>query len=238
MLDILVVDDHPMFREAIVSVIAEVDSDRCVREACTLEEALAVLAATPNLDLILLDLFLPGSKGLDGLAALRNAAPTVPIVVVSAWSERGPVLQAIERGAVGYIPKTSPRRVFVQALRHVLAGAIYVPPDVVRASGGSPPPPDSGFASDSLASLTRMQIAVLRHLAHGASNKEIARILGLAEPTVKGHVSAVLHKLNLRGRWQVMAMARPAIDHLDMLNPSNLACGAPDRLGSRGVKDR
>ncbi len=225
MLDVLIVDDHPMFRDAIVNVIAELDTDRCIKEACTLEEALAALEATPTFDLVLLDLFLPGSKGLDGLAALRAAAPAIPIVVVSAWSERGPVLQAIERGAVGYIPKTSSRRVFVQALRHVLAGDIYVPPDVVRETAASPPPPDIGFPPSSLAALTRMQVAVLRHLARGASNKEIARALGLAEPTVKGHVSAVLHKLNLRARWQVIAAAGPAANHLDMIRPN----GEPGR---------
>ncbi len=214
MLDVLVVDDHPLFRDAIVNVVADLDPDHRVEEACSLEEALAAVGAAPDRDLILLDLFLPGAEGLEGLSALREAAPAVPIVVVSAWSERGPVLQAIERGAIGYIPKTSPRPVFVQALRQVLGGSIYIPADVMRDSGASRPPPPCGAAGGNLAGLTRMQLTVLRHLAHGESNKMIARALGLAEPTVKGHVSALLRKLNLQTRAQVIAVAGPAISRL------------------------
>lgn len=214
MLDVLVVDDHPLFRDAIVNVVADLDPDHRVEEACSLDEALAAVAALPDRDLILLDLFLPGAEGLDGLTALRAAAPAVPIVVVSAWSERGPVLQAIERGAIGYIPKTSPRPVFVQALRQVLGGAIYVPAEVMRDTGAARLPPSCGVSADNFAGLTRMQLTVLRHLAHGDSNKKIARALGLAEPTVKGHVSALLRKLNLHSRAQVIAVAGPAINRL------------------------
>ena len=210
MMQVLIADDHPLFREAMASVVTEMNTDAACIEAASLDEALARIREIPTLDLILLDLMMPGTDGLTGLALLRREAPAIPVVVVSATAERRVVLEAINSGAVGYLPKSTCRSTMIGALQMVMAGGVYVPGDVVRAdsSGGlSDRITGSTPASDALATLTRKQLQVLDCLARGLSNKEIARALNRAEPTVKAHVSGLLRKLHLRTRAQAMVAA-------------------------------
>ncbi len=209
-LQVLIADDHPLFREAMASVVVEMNAEAACFEAASLDEALAQIRERPGLDLILLDLRMPGAEGLTGLALLRHEAPAIPVVVVSATAERGTVLEAIRAGAVGYLPKSASRSTMIGALQLVMAGGVYVPGEVVRTrSAGGAPDEISGtsIAPDALATLTRKQLQVLDGLVRGLSNKEIARALNLAEPTVKTHVSGLLRKLHLRTRVQAIVAA-------------------------------
>ncbi len=202
-LEVLIADDHPLFREALAEVVGQISRDcRCL-EAASLEETLGVARAAPDLDLILLDLMMPGMDGVAGLSLLRHEVPAVPIVVVSAKTERATVMEAISHGAIGFITKTSPRSVMVKALVQVLEGGIYLPAEVVRQYDSEPSAgaePVGKVSRSMLTTLTRKQLLVLERLAKGESNKQIARALSLAEPTVKAHVSAILRKLNVQSR--------------------------------------
>ncbi|MCA1770093.1 MAG: response regulator transcription factor [Halomonas sp.] len=210
MTTLMVADDHPLFRDAIGAVIAaglpgtrllEADSlARAMQEAERHEEAL---------DLLLLDLNLPDAEGLDGLSRLREAYPELPVAILSAEQDRRTVLAAIEMGAVGYIPKSTPRDDLLAALRQLLEGQLYLPPQVMRRPPPAHPAPAiSAAAPDSrLACLTDKQLEVLELLSRGASNKAIARELKVAETTVKTHVSAILRKLGVASRIQAILLA-------------------------------
>ncbi|MFG6138198.1 LuxR C-terminal-related transcriptional regulator [Halomonas sp. B23F22_10] len=212
---LMVADDHPLFREAIGAAIrAGLPSCRLL-EAGSLDDALKGIAEEEeDIDLLLLDLGLPDAAGLAGLERLREACPALPVVVVSAERERNLILESIALGAVGYIPKSTPRRAMLEALRQVLSGQIYLPPDIMR----RPPAPTAddhdAFATPAapnapspLDSLTDKQLEVLARLARGDANKVIARDLDIAETTVKTHVSAILRKLNVGSRVQAILAA-------------------------------
>ena len=202
-LQVLIADDHPLFREALTNVVGQISRDHRCLEACSLEETVALARTAPDLDLILLDLMMPGMDGLTGLSTLRRELPAVPIVVVSAKTERATVLEAIGQGAIGFITKTSPRSVMVNALLQVMAGGVYLPPEVMRqidTDSGARTKTTANVQRDVLTTFTRRQLLVLECLARGDSNKQIARTLSLAEPTVKAHVSAILRKLNVQSR--------------------------------------
>ncbi|WP_251308580.1 response regulator, partial [Halomonas sp. NCCP-2165] len=134
---LLVADDHPLFREAISGVIAAGLEASEVLEAASLAEALRLATTHETLDLVLLDLGLPDADGLSGLTRLREAAPELAVVIVSAEQQRATVLEALELGAVGYIPKSTPRETLLDALRQVLEGQVYLPPTIMR----TPPAP-------------------------------------------------------------------------------------------------
>ncbi|SDL35865.1 two component transcriptional regulator, LuxR family [Franzmannia pantelleriensis] len=202
---LLVADDHPLFREAMVAVISRGLSGSETLEAASLAAAIGVVAQHDDLDLALLDLGLPDAEGLSGLAQLRQAAPWLPVVIVSAEQHKQTILEALNLGAVGYIPKSTPRDALLAALQQVLAGQVYLPPDIMRGSqpGSAAPPP----TPSQLASLTGKQREVLAHMVKGESNKMIAYRLDIAETTVKTHVSAILRKLRVSSRVQAILLA-------------------------------
>lgn len=208
-MQVLIADDHPLFREALASVVTEMTVGAACIEAASFDETLARVRESSSLDLILLDLTMPGADGLSGLAVLRQEAPAIPVVVVSATAERRTVLEAIRAGAAGYLPKSSSRATMIGALQLVMAGGVYVPGEVVRAgpAGFGEGATNSPITPDKLAALSRKQLQVLDCLARGLSNKEIARTLNLAEPTVKTHVSALLRKLHFKTRAQAIVAA-------------------------------
>lgn len=211
---ILVVDDHPLIREALKQVLSTLDSDIQVLEAQSAKEGFAVSEAHPDLSLILLDLGLPGEDGLESLPLLRERAPQVPVVVFSAHDDPEMVKRAIDAGAMGFIPKTSSNALLVNALRFVLAGGVYLPLEVLRqpsssSSAESAPGRSSGWRD---LGLTQRQAQVLALLVQGKSNKLICRELDLAEGTVKVHVAAVLKALGVANRTQaVLAVSRLGI---------------------------
>lgn len=209
---ILIADDHPLFREAIHNVICDGFSQVDILETSNLEDTLS-FALTPeheDLDLILLDLNMPGMHGLNGLISLRNEAPTIPVVIISAEQDKQIVLQAISCGAVGFITKSSPRRQMIEAIEQILKGNVYLPSDIIRTtnpSGRKTAAESSSIAPELLQALTRKQLLVLERMTRGESNKQIAYNLDIAETTVKAHVSAILRKLNVHNRVQAILSA-------------------------------
>lgn len=206
---ILLIDDHALFREAIARVLTELDAVPI--EAATATEAFQRLKHHQNLDLILLDLAMPGIGGLEALPKLAELAPTVPIVVVSASESIEDVRKAINRGAAGYIPKTSSAHEMKAALRLVLSGEMYVPTSLL--SGLEPLGSETTTAEhtkalpDKVFGLTPRQLEVLSLMGKGLANKMIAARLGLTEGTVKLHVYAILRALNSRNRTEAVVEA-------------------------------
>ncbi|WP_421864573.1 response regulator [Motiliproteus sp.] len=211
MYKLLIADDHPLFREAIADVIRARYPDAEILQSEDLEGAQALAEEHDDLDLILLDLNMPGMYGLNGLMQLRNEAPTIPVVIISAEEDKNIVLQAMTYGAVGFIIKSLPRDKMTQALEQVLAGQVYLPSDVIRASGDNSRTrrrqDENQIPPEMLNSLTRRQLLVLERMANGESNKQIAYNLCIAETTVKAHVSAILRKLNVHNRIQAVLSA-------------------------------
>ncbi|MBY4675865.1 response regulator [Marinobacterium arenosum] len=210
MYKILIADDHPLFREAINNVIRTGFAGCETFETQDLDSALELTQQHDDLDLILLDLNMPGMNGLNGLITLRNEAPTIPVVIVSAEEDKQIVLQAITYGAVGFITKSSPREQMTEALEQILAGNVYLPSDIIRASqpeSRSRRQEESQIPPELLNSLTRRQLLVLERMSKGESNKQIAYNLNIAETTVKAHVSAILRKLGVHNRIQAVLSA-------------------------------
>lgn len=209
---LLIADDHPLFREAIADVIRARYPDAEILQSENLDDAVVLADEHDDLDLILLDLNMPGMHGLNGLMQLRNESPTIPVVIISAEEEKSIVLQAMTYGAVGFIIKSLPREKMTQALEQVLAGQVYLPSDVIRSNSDSSRSnrrriDQNAIAPDTLNSLTRRQLLVLERMANGESNKQIAYTLCIAETTVKAHVSAILRKLNVHNRIQAVLSA-------------------------------
>ena len=206
---ILIADDHPLFREAIHNVIADGFPGSDVMETADLDSTLELTQDHDDLDLILLDLNMPGMHGLGGLINLRNEAPTVPVVIVSAEQDKQIVLQAITYGAVGFITKSSPRAQMTEAIEQILNGNVYLPSDIIRTQKAATrrSHEESSIPPELLQALTRKQLLVLERMTKGESNKQIAYNLDIAETTVKAHVSAILRKLNVHNRVQAILSA-------------------------------
>ena len=208
---ILLVDDHTLFREALLHVLRQFDSTAVVIEASTAREAIRLTAHYHDLDLILLDLALPGLNGLSALPELHGLRPAVPLVILSASEDSFDVRQALEAGAVGYIPKSSSSHEMITALRLVLAGEVYVPPALLAAleanDTASIQMTVAAAGEGSVEGLTPRQVEVLRLMAQGLSNKGICKRLNLAEGTVKLHVTAVLRALNTCNRTHAVIEA-------------------------------
>jgi DNA-binding NarL/FixJ family response regulator len=202
---ILLVDDHVLIRDALRGVLKELAADAEVFEASDCRQAIRMIEAHPDLHLILLDLNLPDRDGFAVLADLRNRHATISLVVLSALHDRETVLKALDLGALGFIPKSAPRDVMVNALRLIFAGGIYIPPEALGrleskdrqpVSGRPVRPADLGF--------TERQMEVLALMMQGKSNKAISRFLNVAEPTVKHHVTAILKALKVANRTEAV----------------------------------
>ncbi len=207
----LVVDDHALIREAMRGVLQVVRPDCLVLEASDAAAALATLEQDDGIDLVLLDLHLPDQNGLSLLATLSERHPTVAVVMISGDREQSTIRDALTRGAQGFIPKTETREVLIGALSLILAGGVYIPPAALQkqaaayASGSNS---TSALGPQSLG-LTERQLEVLALLMEGKNNKLICRALGLAEPTVKNHISSILKTLGVSSRTEaVLAVTR------------------------------
>jgi DNA-binding NarL/FixJ family response regulator len=194
---VLLVDDHPMIQEILGAVARKVFGDAQIDIASDVEQAIDKAEGNAP-DLVLLDLGLPGCKGIDALTRFRKACPQPRIVVVSANEDRGSVVGALEAGAAGFVPKTHAPPLIAAALRLVAEGGTYVPPQALRDENGCAP------ASE----LTDRQLDVLRLLAKGMGNKEIAQRLRIAKDTVKQHAKAVYAALGVDRRNEAGAAAQ------------------------------
>ena len=213
---ILVVDDHVLIRDALRGVLKELKGDADVLEASDCRQAMALIAENADdLGLILLDLNLPDRDGFSALSEVRERYPAISVVVLSGQHDRSSVIKALDLGALGFIPKSGQREVMLSALQLVFAGGIYIPPEILtRDALTTPPrdakPPGGGRppASPSDLGLTERQIDVLALMMQGKSNKAICRVLDLAEPTVKNHVTAILKALKVTNRTEAVIAVR------------------------------
>ncbi len=215
----LIVDDHPLFREALSGAILQAFPDAAIVEATRLDEAVARAAAEPTgFDLALLDLSMPGTTGFEGLLAFRTRFPRLPVVVVSGIDDPRIVRESLAYGTAGFIPKAAGRAELVEAISAVMGGAVFVPPQFQPAP--EPAGPGDGMAGR-LSSLTPAQLRVLQMIRQGLLNKQIAYELKVGETTVKAHVSEILRKLGVVSRTQAVIEAS-RID-FDRLGPDQPA---------------
>ncbi|KZC17460.1 MULTISPECIES: response regulator transcription factor [unclassified Rhodanobacter] len=215
MTTLLIADDHPLFRAALRLAAGENLPGCRVQEAADLSGVLDALAAEPDTDLVLLDLHMPGSRGLSGLAALRGQHPGVAVLVVSAHDDPRIVRRVLDHGAAGFIPKSASPAEIGGAIRSVLDCGSWLPPGLADAVAALPADPADTDLAHRLARLTEQQSRVLALLAEGLLNKQIADRLGIQERTVKAHVTAIFEKLKVRNRTQ----AGMALRSLDLETP-------------------
>lgn len=199
----LIIDDHPLFREALHSAVQMAYPDVDTVEARSITEAMEVLAQGRPFDLALLDLSMPDVRGFDGLLQLRTHYPRLPVVIVSGYEDAKIISEALSYGAAGFIPKSARKSELADAIRTVMDGAVFVPENYEGA------PADAGTSDRAdlvsrLARLTPQQLRVLRMLRQGMLNKQIAYELQVGETTVKAHVSEILRKLNVYSRTQAV----------------------------------
>jgi DNA-binding NarL/FixJ family response regulator len=197
----LIADDHPLFRDALRQIMAMRYPEAEILEAGSLDEVVSCLSANTQIDLVLLDLAMPGVRGFSGLMFLRAQYPDVPVVVVSASEDTPTIRHAISFGASGYIPKSLATEMIGRAVAAILDGAVWIPPDVDLESQ------DEGALVSRLITLTPQQLRVLMMLSEGLLNKQIAFELSVSEATVKAHVSAILQKLGVESRTQAVIAA-------------------------------
>ncbi|WP_225775090.1 response regulator transcription factor ErdR [Pseudomonas sp. Marseille-Q5115] len=198
--DILIADDHPLFRSALRQALTlGPGAETKISEAESIAELEARLAQKDDWDLVLLDLNMPGAYGFSGLVLLRGQYPQVPVVMISAQDEPAVVVRAREFGASGFIPKSSPLETIQAAVRAVLEGDDWWPPQAFEPVEVSAQAREAG---EGLASLTPQQFRVLTMVCEGLLNKQIAFELSVSEATVKAHVTAIFRKLGVRTRTQ------------------------------------
>lgn len=204
---ILVVEDHALFRDALTLLLRDWDSSSAVVSVPSCEEAFDAVARYADLDLILLDLGLPGIGGLAAIPELLVRAPAVPVVVLSAEENPRIIGEALSAGAAGFIPKTTRSEEMKAALRLVFGGEVYVPPVALGLENSERQAARTADANDDLV-LTKRQQEVLKLLSFGLSNKSIAHRLNLSEGTVKLHVTAILRKLDADNRTSAVREAQ------------------------------
>jgi len=203
----LIVDDHPLIQQAVANVLRAIDAAAEIAIAGDCDRGLEIAAEGAEPDLVLLDLNLPGRSGIPALKLWRSRFLAVPVVVLSALDDQQTVLAAINAGAAGYIPKSSSNEVMQHAVRLVLSGGKYLPPELLARPSASASTSAAERQPAAALRLTDRQFAVLRLIATGASNKVICRELGLAERTVKAHVTAVMRSLKVSSRTQAAVEA-------------------------------
>lgn len=208
---LLICDDHPPIRAAVTYIAKELNKDIEVIEAGSAAEALTLLERHPDIELILLDLHMPGGSGLDLLSELKLRFASLPVVVLSSDESRATVIDALERGATGYICKSSPTDLLAKFLEHALEGHIALPTTILNGQKAQPAgdavPAAAATQGAAGTGLSPRQTDVLSCLLRGMSNKQIGRELDLAEGTVKSHIFAIFRALDVSSRAQAVIEA-------------------------------
>jgi DNA-binding NarL/FixJ family response regulator len=208
---LLICDDHPPIRRAVSQIAKQLNQAIGVVESGSAAEALALLDADPAIELVLLDLHMPGMSGLDLLPELKLRFPSLPVVVLSSDETRATIIDALERGATGYICKSSPTDLLAKFLEHAIGGGIALPTAIVdqpkrQFANAAGPAEVAGQGTNGIG-LSARQADVLACLLRGMSNKQICRDLDLAEGTVKSHISAIYRALDVSSRAQAVVEA-------------------------------
>ncbi len=203
--DILIADDHPLFRDALQRAVLAALPQAKVHSADSVHGLYALIEQYPDTDLLLLDLHMPDARGYSALAHIRGQYPGLPIIVVSGHEEAQVARRALAHGAAAYIPKSTAGDEIVHAIRAVLDGDVWLPPQLV--GGSAELKPDEADIAARVATLTPQQFRVLTMIAEGLLNKQIAWELGVSEATVKAHMTAIMRKLGVNNRTQVALAA-------------------------------
>lgn len=208
MLRIVIADDHPLFRDAIRLALSDIRAADGLEiiEAASADEAKSLAASHDDLDLLLLDLRMPGMDGLSGLLELRRLHPSLPIAVVSAADDPKVMRDCLAFGALGFIPKSYRRQEIARAIEDVLGGKLHQPSEASAAD-----PTDDSAVTEGIQAMTPQQLRVLQAIAKGQPNKIIAHELGIAEKTVKAHVTVILRKLGVSNRTQAVLAAKQVL---------------------------
>ncbi|WP_286264121.1 response regulator transcription factor [Thalassotalea atypica] len=205
---IIIADDHPLFRQALLGTLKPKFSRARWFEAQTIAELEKHLHDHKDCDLVLLDLNIPGGHGFNNLVNIRQHFPQVPVIMISAHEDNDTITKAIELGASGFIPKSTPIDVIYQAIVAVIEGNVWLPPQYKAPAADT----QSSDIAERVASLTQQQHRILMMFAEGMLNKQIAYDLNVSEATIKAHATAIFRKLNVRNRTQAVI----AIGHLDI----------------------
>lgn len=208
---IIIADDHPLFRQALLATLQPKFQYCQWLEAETISELEQQLTAHQEADLLILDLNIPGGHGFNNLVNVRKQHPQIPVVIISAHEDNDTIGKAIELGAVGFIPKSTPVETIYQAIVEVLQGKQWLPAQFKATDNSSSEYHD---IAERVASLTQQQHKILMMFAEGMLNKQIAYDLNVSEATIKAHATAIFKKLNVRNRTQAVI----AIGHLDLSN--------------------
>jgi DNA-binding NarL/FixJ family response regulator len=215
---LVIADDHPLFRGALREAVGGLFERVDISEAGSFDELAKLLDDSGDVDLILLDLSMPGVRGFSGLMYLRAQYPSVPVVVVSANDDPSVIRRCMDFGASGFIPKTLDIDGMRKAIVAVLKGGVWTPPDIDLAAGTDA---ETAELMSRLATLTPQQVRVLMMLSEGLLNKQIAYELSVSEATVKAHVSAILQKLGVESRTQaVIAAAKIEVGQWPQIAPA------------------
>ena len=204
-MNILIVDDHPLFRHGLIQAVRYSLPQAQISETAAVNEFYERLENGPEPDLVLLDLNLPGASGFSALVHVRAQYPALPIIVVSAHEDASIIQRAIAHGAMGYIPKSAHPSHIGEAIRQVLDGDIWLPPNLPAANMNfDPRAADETALAERIQSLTPQQFRVLMMVAEGLLNKQIAYELDVSEATIKAHVTAIFRKLGVQNRTQAV----------------------------------
>lgn len=211
MSDVLIADDHPLFRDALQRAVMSALPEAKTHCADSVHSLMVLIEQYPEADLLMLDLHMPGARGYSALAHIRGQYPGLPTIVVSGHEEAQVARRALAHGASGYIPKSTPGEQIVEAIHAVLEGDTWLPHQLV--GGDISLRHDEADVAERVASLTPQQFRVLTMIAEGQLNKQIAWDLGVSEATVKAHMTAIMRKLGVNNRTQVaLAASQLAVD--------------------------